>query len=357
MNYTVNVYPKTKSKNCRDWQVRVFWVSGGKRHVKTKVVHDMGKKAAMIAGEEYAQSLDMSARGATDFVTFADRVNETRFGQGRIKEVTHKKNYGLTRAFSLCCDKPIEDITPADIDAAYVSMLGGRTRSGRKATGTYAGMVHVWCKSVLNVAVRDGIIKSNPFDDVEKPKNTTLEKSALTKQAVNALLDNLEPEEPTQMALILCLTQGLRRSEACNLLWDNVGDDSITVSESKTAAGVRTIPISSRCREALEKRMRFLESCNGKTVHVCAHVDGKTIDPHSVSQWFARNRDELGVPGMTTHQLRHTYLTMLAEADVHPNMMQALAGHASPVTTLKIYTHVHDDKLRAAVDALDAYMA
>lgn len=58
----------------------------------------------------------------------------------------------------------------------------------------------------------------------------------------------------------------------------------------------------------------------------------------------------------TIHELRHTYLTMLAESGVHPTVMQELAGHSSSEITLEIYTHVQMGQKIAAVEGLDALL-
>ena len=42
---------------------------------------------------------------------------------------------------------------------------------------------------------------------------------------------------------------------------------------------------------------------------------------------------------VTAHILRHTYITRLFEAGLDIKQIQYLAGHKSPETTLRIYTH------------------
>ncbi|MEG1751301.1 MAG: tyrosine-type recombinase/integrase, partial [Raoultibacter sp.] len=53
-------------------------------------------------------------------------------------------------------------------------------------------------------------------------------------------------------------------------------------------------------------------------------------------------------PNLTIHELRHTYLSMMAMAGVHPKVMQELAGHASSQTTMDIYSHVNMSAKKAA---------
>jgi integrase len=52
------------------------------------------------------------------------------------------------------------------------------------------------------------------------------------------------------------------------------------------------------------------------------------------------------------HALRHSFITTLAEMNVHPKLLQELAGHADLETTLKYYVHFKRSDERAAVAML-----
>ena len=57
----------------------------------------------------------------------------------------------------------------------------------------------------------------------------------------------------------------------------------------------------------------------------------------------------------TAHQLRYTYATMLYDAGVDVKSAQKFLGHSDIRVTLKIYTHLFDDKEQAAVDVLNKH--
>lgn len=59
-----------------------------------------------------------------------------------------------------------------------------------------------------------------------------------------------------------------------------------------------------------------------------------------------------GPDDFSLHELRNTYLTLLAEEGVHPKVMQELAGHYSSQITMDVYTHVNMDAKREAVAAV-----
>ena len=65
--------------------------------------------------------------------------------------------------------------------------------------------------------------------------------------------------------------------------------------------------------------------------------------------------DRHGFPheGMNLHAYRHTCATVLLENGVEPKLIQQL-GHSSITTTLNIYSHVSQELLTTAADALES---
>lgn len=52
------------------------------------------------------------------------------------------------------------------------------------------------------------------------------------------------------------------------------------------------------------------------------------------------------------HSLRHTFITSLARAGVHPSKAQRLARHSTITLTMNVYTTLNVDELRSALDTL-----
>ena len=55
------------------------------------------------------------------------------------------------------------------------------------------------------------------------------------------------------------------------------------------------------------------------------------------------------------HALRHTFITNLARAGVHPRHAQALARHSTLDLTMNTYTHLNLHDLTADIEALPAF--
>jgi len=56
------------------------------------------------------------------------------------------------------------------------------------------------------------------------------------------------------------------------------------------------------------------------------------------------------IPPITIHGLRHTHITDLLRAGVHPKVVSERAGHATPAFTLQRYAHASPDMQRDAAD-------
>ena len=61
-----------------------------------------------------------------------------------------------------------------------------------------------------------------------------------------------------------------------------------------------------------------------------------------------------GLPKLRFHDLRHTAITSLAEADVPISTIMEIAGHLSPEMT-RHYTHIRDKAKAAAVAQLSVF--
>ena len=143
---------------------------------------------------------------------------------------------------------------------------------------------------------------------------------------------------------------GLRVGEVCALRWSDI-TDKIYISGTmhndgliyppKTRSSIRAIPMPIELAMKLEP---FREDG-----FVVVNYLGQKVTPSTIRHWWNRHRSEFGLEEYTLHELRHTFASNLAESNVHPRLMQALLGHASPNVSLQIYAHVHTEQLAQAM--------
>ena len=282
----------------------------------------------------------------------------------------------------------LQDVTPDVIEKALLDLRSGKSRSGKRLSGTYLNDI---CKKVslmMDHAVKAKVLKENPCNHVDKPKIDTAEKRALSKDDVQSLLDALNPAEYMECGVILATTLGLRRGEVVGLSWGDVNfkeltvhvrqtyDDAGNLNPPKTKASNRILPMSDFVYDALKARrdsqLAFLKlygqqllDKDPKTGDFSMKPDapvisdrfGERIHPAGFGQWWYKHRANFGLDGWTLHQLRHSFLTLAAQQGVHPSVMQKLAGHSTARITMEVYTHANMEDKRAAMDALQEVFA
>ena len=116
---------------------------------------------------------------------------------------------------------------------------------------------------------------------------------------------------PTRIALLLTLRLGFRALETRSLEWRAVSLDgdqpAVSVTTSKTAAGLRTLPLP----PAAVEELRQLKKAAGKNAAYLFPAEPGSkralhLHPESLSRAFARTCARLGIAGASTHDLRRT---------------------------------------------------
>ena len=83
-------------------------------------------------------------------------------------------------------------------------------------------------------------------------------------------------------------------------------------------------------------------------------IDGEPLDPRNFTHAFTRIVERSSIRRITFHGLRHTHLTNLLRAGVHPKIACERAGHASIVTTMDLYSHMVPGLQEDAAMRIDA---
>ena len=72
--------------------------------------------------------------------------------------------------------------------------------------------------------------------------------------------------------------------------------------------------------------------------------------PRNVTKAFAALAARVGLSPVSIHGLRHTHVTELLRAGVHPKVVSERVGHASIAFTLQRYAHALPDMQQDAAD-------
>ena len=207
--------------------------------------------------------------------------------------------------------------------------------------------LRVWTllNELLEKAFINDLIKKNVMKLVEKPKYKAKEKSALTKQEENLFVDKCKNNKWGDFYLV-CLYQGVRKGECRALKVNDVDfenktlkiDESLNVhtdrTNTKNKQSNRIMPLFDKTAEILKK-----------------HIIGKKRDDFifdiGINRIDKALRDilkDIKIRHITTHSLRHTFITRCQEAHIPLFVVQSWVGHErGSVVTTKIYTHLNDE--------------
>ncbi len=146
---------------------------------------------------------------------------------------------------------------------------------------------------------------------------------------------------------------GLRISELCGLLVEDVDPNQQLVRVRGKGRKERLVPIGAPALQAIEFYWKQLAHppTAGMPVFLADAHRLEPIYPRLIQQRLKRYLEIAKLdPHLTPHKLRHSYATHLLDAGADLRSVQELLGHAHLVTT-QIYTHLSTERLKQAYDA------
>ena len=207
---------------------------------------------------------------------------------------------------------------------------------------------------IFNHAIRNEIVKNftNPIASgkVKMPKYDNTKVGFLTKKQALELLERLKKENTrTYQLTSLLLFTGARFIEIASLTWNDINFDSNMIYFKPTKDGNSRFTImTKRVREVIET----LKDENNSTTLVIPNTQSNQYD--KMPKYFQKSVDNI-VKGnkkatknrITTHTLRHTHASWLAQDGVDIIHIKEALGHKRIETTMR-YSHLIDNKRHQA---------
>jgi integrase len=160
-----------------------------------------------------------------------------------------------------------------------------------------------------------------------------------------------------ELVVLLAGDAGLRCGEIRALRWSSIdfGRGLLTIERAYSldqvlapkSDKIRTVPMTTRLREALQKHHATSEHTN-----VLLNDAGKPPSKSSTRDWLNAAQRDAGLAEKGPHTLRHTFCSQLAMTGAHVMEIKTLAGHSKLETTQR-YMHLTPRALRGAVDRLE----
>jgi integrase/recombinase XerD len=143
--------------------------------------------------------------------------------------------------------------------------------------------------------------------------------------------------------ILLLYSSGLRVSELCGLLLEQVDRKRGIVIPLGKGGKRRMVPVAEAALQALDAYLLQREARGEPSRFVFVARRGKGLSRQAVFKFLRSYALGAGVTkNSSPHKLRHSFATHLLAGGADLRSVQAMLGHANIATT-EIYTHLADD--------------
>lgn len=276
--------------------------------------------------------------------------------------------------------KRLRDVVKSDI----LSIMYDRADKSKSAISK----TKLVLRQIFRAAMGDRIIVLDPFESIRQtdmPKGSEGTHRALAP-AERELIVSTWNQHRFGPASMIMMFAGLRRGEAIAMDWKNVDLKKRVMHVEYAIAFQNNRPVDKSTKNTEERDIpiwaplyEVLQAIRCKKGLLCAAVDGKKFSETAVKKawssyanflsekqngcqfrWagkYLKGGQAAWVPcDIRMHDLRHTFCTMLYDAGVDVKRAQYLMGHKSLEVTMKIYTHLSEERKAKSDDAMGMYL-
>lgn len=238
----------------------------------------------------------------------------------------------------------------------------------------------VLLSSILEQAVKEGLIATNPAKEVVINKNLAnkyakekdTDEEFFSYEEAQHFLDAIKDHELYELFYVT-LFFGLRREELLGLRWSALDFKNKTMSinhtvtrgtvinrvnSTKTDSSTREYPLTDEQIEMFkrlkDKENEYRQLCGNnyyESDYIFKHVDGSLFYPDYPSKLFCKLIKKIPeLPqDITFHGLRSSCVSILVHQNKDVKSIQKWVGHADINTTLKIYAKVKDKEAKREI--------
>lgn len=298
------------------------------------------------------------------------------------KPETRTTRQSLLVSLGPWADWPVSEMTAAEILKWRRKLLDGRdwlpapkkgARDLRKLSPATTANTVGQLMTVLKAAHEEGLIakmpvvkvpKGAPLRAVSRGNLLTIEDVQRIATAANAAHGRLNARPWLRSMILVAAGTGLRVSELCALRVEDIGVGVVRVRRQmgrgcvpmapKSEKSVRDVPVAEWVTTELTG---WALDHPGASGWVWTREDGRPHDRNSATHALARLVKHYGGRRLTFHDFRHFFASALIHSGVPVPAVQQAMGHASPSTTLEVYSHIwpgSDDLVRTAGSGVSA---
>lgn len=328
-------------------------------------VKDNKRKAEKIMRDELSK-FEKAQHVIKNDVLFADYIRYwLSISKNKVDVVTYQ-GYELTAHANVIpyFDNnkiKLQEITKDNLQDYFDYKINQGRKDGKPFAATSIKQFKNIINQSLNLALKDGLIQSNPCQFVILPKIQQYESSYYNAQQMKTLLAAIKGDVLEPLIKITAL-YGLRRSEVLGIKWDSIDFDMkrltikhTVVTSTKRVEKDSTKNKSSRRSFALtDEALAIFKAAKEKenenrclfgndyiqNDYVFKWDNGKPFEPDYISRHFKKLLKKNNLPLIRFHELRHSCASLLLNNGCTLKDVQEYLGHADIKMTANIYGHL-----------------
>ena len=287
-----------------------------------------------------------------------------------------KKQYVKKSTYAAYCliiqSHLIPDLGGEDnITEAIVQDLANRKLESGLSQKTVRDILVV-LKMILRFAAKHGYMESHQIDVVFPTEREKHDVEVLTLANQRQLMTYVKEHFTFQnLGIFICLNAGLRIGEVCALRWNDIDVSSGVIHVSKTLQRIYMVDGEARYTELIEDvpktknsirevpmtrdlltLVRPLKKVVRGDFYVLTNAPAPT-EPRTYRVYFNKLLQQLGLPKMRFHGLRHSFATRCIESKCDYKTVSVLLGHSNISTTLNLYVHPNLEQKKKCIDTMN----
>ncbi len=223
-------------------------------------------------------------------------------------------------------------------------------------------------KMVMKFGVKNEWMAYSEWDVRYPTAGKPKELEVLTVANHRKILDHIRQHFTFRnLGIYICLSSGLRIGEVCALRWSDINIESGTICVQRTIERIyiveggrnhtdliiSTPKTKNSCREIpMSKELLSLVKPLKKVVNSDFYVltnEESPTEPRTYRNYYKQFMENLGMPKMKFHGLRHSFATRCIECNCDYKTVSVLLGHANISTTLNLYVHPNMEQKKKCI--------
>ena len=222
--------------------------------------------------------------------------------------------------------KRLTQITAADLRKLYEKLkrsgrINPRPGQSRGLSSATVHSIHTTLHHALRIAKAQGLIPTNPADEIDPPKVAHKPMKLLNDEQLERFLAEIKNDTIWHDFFHTELTTGLRLGEICGLMWTDFDERTgvlkvnrtlrrekggrLVAGDTKTYAGTRKIVLPPSTAQLLRERKR--KSYSIWIFHDPLHPEAP-VNPASAYAQLKNILAKANLPDIRFHDLRHPYV-------------------------------------------------